>query len=284
MASMRTRPIDPCVCNVRVLLDSQVQSLVLPENTTHILQPLDQFPFASFKLKFAKSWTTYHRTSVDTTTSSKLMAYILIRKAIDEALSSSAIKASFRNTGLWPFQKDLVIERVAKFLVEDEDPGPTLDEQLVARSESMIKVALGPAVTKPKRKVKTSISVNTPYTGSALIEMAEKEAEEKANAAAEKKAAKLEQAKKKEERAAMKRKRQEDLKEERARKKQKKLDEQAAKEAERESKKCNDCESVHRGSSKWVVCESCTDFRLCPSCFVANREALRDHREENHGQ
>jgi hypothetical protein len=212
------------------------------------------------------------------------MAYILIREAIIEALSPPAIQASFRNTGLWPFQKDLVVERVAKFLVKAEDSGPTLDEQLVARSESIVKVALGPAVTKRKRKIKASISVNTPYTGSALLELAEKEAEEKANAAAEKEAAKLERVKKKEEKSAMKRKRQEELEEERVRKKQKKLTEEAAKEANRAEKKCLGCESVHRGGSNWVFCESCKEFKLCYKCFTKDREALRIHKNEKHAQ
>ena len=91
--------------SLHACIDSQVQTLVLPENTTHILQPLDQFPFANFKLKYSRKWRNALRSMLDHNINPNLLAFKLIKETITEALTPNAIKASFSKTGIWPYQR-----------------------------------------------------------------------------------------------------------------------------------------------------------------------------------
>jgi hypothetical protein len=268
--------------SLSLLLDSNIQTLVLPENTTHVLQPLDQYPFANFKSIFARNWTRALRNPTNAETSPNALALIVMKKAILKALSPSSIVKSFRITGLVPFDKDIAISCVSNFLGKSEEAPLTLDEELIARADALIKAARGPPAAASTEVVKIKPQVNRAYTASSILEQAAKDAELKARVAQEKEVAREAAQKKKEETLALKRKRQEEAEERRQENKKRRIAEQEAKEAARALLRCSFCPSTCRGGQSWLVCSDCPSFRLCPRCAKDRYVDWMSHRRTVH--
>lgn len=96
------------------LLANGIELLYLPAHTSHILQPLDDSPFATLKVKGheAKNEQIIRRQlrhePLDT------VAQDAIAIAEKEAFTPDIIAAGFKNTGIWPFNAKLIRERFAK--------------------------------------------------------------------------------------------------------------------------------------------------------------------------
>jgi hypothetical protein len=79
----------------------------LPPHTTHLIQPLDDVPFASLK----KVWNAMLLDKNQGVLGRKLTkeeVMNLFMEAWNQAVTSEAVRAGFRNTGIWPANADSV--------------------------------------------------------------------------------------------------------------------------------------------------------------------------------
>lgn len=126
----------------------------LPSNTTHVLQPLDQAPFANFKRKLAK----FGKESLATRTFAKETVFTSLVNATIQALSSTmtpqAIKSGFKKTGVWPWSAETVLANVQAAVVTQDDPNQddAMDVE-VAQVTTMVKSVVEARVPS---KVKTT--------------------------------------------------------------------------------------------------------------------------------
>ena len=100
-------------------LENHIQVVLLPANTTHFLQPLDDCVFGLFK-------TLLQKYNVENLVADPLREGLArdplltaMPRALRESLKPQVITASFRNTGLCPWNPDLIWEKTCAVA-----PGP----------------------------------------------------------------------------------------------------------------------------------------------------------------
>ena len=99
-----------CPQTVEKCLEQRVMSWLLPANTSHFLQPLDDKIFANFKQKLR---TSGEKIAVGHTLSPDELAVALYHAGYEAERSTfteRVIKRAFENTGLWPFNPDRILE------------------------------------------------------------------------------------------------------------------------------------------------------------------------------
>jgi hypothetical protein len=89
-----------------LLLENNVHTLLFPPHTTHWLQPFDDMAAAALKktvkhMRDSQNWSLCFRGMKPTNT----LASIIIN-AVTKAFTPEVIKASFKNTGIYPFDKE----------------------------------------------------------------------------------------------------------------------------------------------------------------------------------
>lgn len=148
-----------------------VHFIFLPPNTSHVTQPLDRQPFANFKRALEKeNMMTAEMLSLgdgNTREHRKILAGNL-ESAIVQGFSKEAIKASFRDTGLYPVNMQLLSENVDKNINEAK---PMVSQE--SRRNSIVEMVgnvfnnKAKAVDKARDKVKKRTerkSIATKYT------------------------------------------------------------------------------------------------------------------------
>lgn len=95
-----------------------------PADTSHFLQPLDNVPFANFKRCFAR----LNQKACRLPHCSKEERYFLMIQAAMDAehvsLSQNAIRKGFKNTGLVPFNRELILQNAVNAGPVDTALGP----------------------------------------------------------------------------------------------------------------------------------------------------------------
>jgi hypothetical protein len=89
---------------LKLLYDHNIHILGLPPHTSHLFQPLDQHPFQQFK----RVLKTKLR-EAGTITYSNIAAIVF--SALSNALTPTTIQHSFRDVGIYPFNKDLILKK-----------------------------------------------------------------------------------------------------------------------------------------------------------------------------
>ena len=106
--------LDGCASHLKestneVLNESNVFPIWFPPNTSHILQPLDGEAFANYKTQARKEiHSTSLAASVGAVTEKELSLLASVR-AHEKAMTSDVIKASFRNRGIFPWDKAVAL-------------------------------------------------------------------------------------------------------------------------------------------------------------------------------
>ena len=142
----------------------------LPKNTSHFTQPLDDVPFASFKLALAR----LHSQDVQSASlSGEDLSNRLITasyQAEKEAFSSSIIQRAFRVVGLSPFDKELILGNAEANLGNqiDDDRSEVLNDCIRA-----CKAALDDYSPKPISKRRGTVRKDIIHSPSSLITSAE---------------------------------------------------------------------------------------------------------------
>ena len=92
---------------IQLMNQNNIDVLALPSHTTHCLQPLDDVPFANFK----NFWYEGVREYVKSSGAKKLAKtefFQIFTPAWRKACTVNQIKAGFRNTGIWPVNRDAI--------------------------------------------------------------------------------------------------------------------------------------------------------------------------------
>jgi hypothetical protein len=90
--------------------DHNIITLCMPPHSSHLLQPLDVGCFAPLKKAYSKQIEGLIRNGINHIT--KLEFLPAFKAASDAAFTSSNIKASFRGSGLYPYDPDAVISKL----------------------------------------------------------------------------------------------------------------------------------------------------------------------------
>ena len=90
-------------------LKRNVLSCLLPANTSHFLQPLDDTVFAWFKQAVSNEFKGYKLSQQTTSQDIKCMMFEATYHAEVLAFTERVIKRSFSNTGMFPWNRDLIL-------------------------------------------------------------------------------------------------------------------------------------------------------------------------------
>ena len=240
-------------------LKVKVEIIFLPKNTTHFIQPLDQFIFGTMKKEMNKE--TSSKMVWSDITSLNHIIRDSVPGCIAKAFTSDKIKASFMVCGIYPFNENKIRERYNENLGricsnEETTPITVVEEKCREMIEFIFKKEAVKQLTGGKRP-RAPIKLSQAYTSGHVLQIAEEEA------------------RKKEEESAAKKRRLEDrnrAKEQREAELKARKDAAAIKKKEKETLKkyatCHTCQRKRtektRDKLRWAKCEKCKAFSLCP--------------------
>jgi hypothetical protein len=143
-----------CHVNVDVLeslIEQDIFVLFFPHNSSHILQPLDDAPFARFKEEYRNF---IHRKSIGAilqSTNPKPTGSF-IDDAEHQSFHRETIIAGFSKRGLWPFDKEKVRSNVRKTLARIEKPVSNEVQKLAAEAhDELVKLSQSSINSKQAR-------------------------------------------------------------------------------------------------------------------------------------
>jgi hypothetical protein len=99
---------------LRKLLENRIHSLFLPAHMTHFMQPLDDAVFGSFKLAEGKAERNETFFRIATGQQLDDLAPTAVYKAAKESFTPEVIVASWKRTGMWPADFDLIPRELPK--------------------------------------------------------------------------------------------------------------------------------------------------------------------------
>lgn len=265
-------------------IEGKMVSLVLfPAGTTQFLQPLDDAVFALFKTKLRM-----HRDELLTANPlNTLMAQQTLLKAmmlaLRESLVPGPIKASFRNTGIYPWNPEK-IRATARLAYPDLN---YVDEELPDETQQVV-AAIQAASPQGELVVLSEfrrhrLEQGRTYTIQELDAEEDAYLAEKAAEAAEKREKAKARAEAAAERLRKKQEKQQQREAARAARKRQLDANQAAKAKRLRQSKCYYCSSSWKGSQLWLWCEQCDDCGICPTCLKdPDTKSLFDRHELEH--
>ena len=92
-------------------LNRNILSCMLPANTSHFLQPLDNTVFARFKQVISNEFKSYKLSQKTLAHDIKMIMYETAYHAEDVAFTNRVIKRSFCNTGIYPWNSNLILAK-----------------------------------------------------------------------------------------------------------------------------------------------------------------------------
>lgn len=163
--------------NLKYCKQNNITTIYFPASTSHVLQPLDNGPFASFKNKIYQNLSECLVTMRgDEMKLGQLMLTLALEaeKVINEAVLSSA----FKKTGLYPFSKSIIIKNIKLNLGREKELIGTNECNIATKITSSI---LEHRVLKLDTKVvKVKPIHNRLFTGDEILMLRKKQEMEKA--------------------------------------------------------------------------------------------------------
>lgn len=264
--------------------------IFLPANCTHFLQPLDDIVFTRYKQELLNRAASTQRFQ---TIHFKTMAETLMAvsaSAVEVAFRKDLIIASWRNTGLWPFDNKLINTRATEYA----DP----KNATVTTSNQKKFHQMCQAYQKTSPTVQKVLSVKVPNNkkkqvmfGSEVIALHDKDEQEAKEKEEAKKVRQLQQATKKQvneekkkirqqERQQKKKEQQEKADKKRKRQEEEQHDREQKRKKEENACRCCDRQCRHNTKEKWHGCEHC-EFWVCNRCYesaeIDGQSILQQH-------
>lgn len=257
---------------VQMLLESNIHCMFFVPHTTHFSQPLDGKPLANLKkqVKKAKAAEVFARTLNNTALTGIVQS--VIQQAEKQAFTPAIIKASFKEVGLWPFDRELFLARAsaAVGLVTSANSG-SLQDEVAALAQHTLQERLSEKKKILPAKATQLPSKNTCYSSDELLNFASAQEKSKAQAAEEKanKASKKRKGSTVDTKVA-------------AKAREPKKAKTAASMVGRSLPACGNCEKKARSNVHPWLCEQCEDFYLCKDCSL--QRFARDSHASSCGQ
>ena len=161
---------------VRKALEDNVMCWFFPANTLHFLQPLDATAFARFKQEINMECIVALIKPNMTSQEHQMLMYNIAYNAETKAFTKRVIMRSFNETGVFPWQPDIILQLAKQNAALATTKVGTKDIQAMRRSVE--------AKLQPKKKEKTvkrgkaRVLANCVYTPFELIAHADQQAEE----------------------------------------------------------------------------------------------------------
>lgn len=247
---------------------------------SHWLQPLDQWVFLEFKRVISQVM----RSCVLTINETKRWRCLLLNtlpKALKIACSEELIKKSFRDVGLYPYDKKTILTRANQNMGIIESR-TELERKCMSLCKDIIQKELGNAEMDEleTETLEVAVKPNSIYEGYQLAQKMEEDREVKEAEENDKEEAK-------ERLAAQKKDKEKTMEEEKRRKEEERQVERARSAHEKARKKaaslCRSCGKTWRNAgADWVECEYCQAFSVCGKCFADQEKvaALDKHEAE----
>jgi hypothetical protein len=241
--------------NLRFCLSNNINCVFFPAHATHFLQPSDNVLFTLFKkLLYSKLQVQLLTLRPDIRDLGGIL--VGIAQDLEDCLTPELIRASWRNTGMNPWDPDKIRQH-AQINAGRRQENAANDTQVAATArqitQSIIQRDLG---DNKKKRIRVQGPKQKLFSGEEILRLQDKEEE-----------LRLEEVKVKEEK--------------RAKKRQAKEDAASAREAHvcRGSSHKNEPAPVWKGSGAWLWCETCDSYGVCPKCKRADASALEEHEE-----
>jgi len=127
-----------CLETMRACKELQITVCMLPANTTHFIQPADNNINGNYKKTLYESILKDYNSQLKKKNVHDLAAMAkAIKKAAEEALTPKVIISSFANTGIWPFNRNLILKRAAELKpLKYSDKSPPFLRTLIEKVQS----------------------------------------------------------------------------------------------------------------------------------------------------
>lgn len=261
----------------------------LPPNTTHWSQPLDTILFALFKVAARKIITNRNFNNMLADFKLYLSFVEVALTAAKEAFTPQAIRAAYREAGVFPLDADKILAKVGTLWNErKKTPRDPLQDKVTKAVENLVTAANRSNTQSRRKQMVVKANVYNRRQGRTTSELILESKEEEIAKLRVKKEKQEERARKEAERKKIKEEK-EAAKVERALKKKKKREENALKrkrqEEERKLRTCciTRCIRRHRagGGAGWTGCEYCDFFWMCKPCSadLDNQKRLQLHEK-----
>jgi len=113
---------------IRTLFNRNAHLVWFMANTSHIVQPLDGTPFATLKKKLRKARDDESlKRAVKGENQNQVVSTVLAQTE-REAFKPGVIISGFRDRGIWPFNKDLLLKRGEKEFLNPINTTPAIKE------------------------------------------------------------------------------------------------------------------------------------------------------------
>ena len=165
-------------------LSKNVEVRLLPKGTSQFSQPCDSFVFGTLRKQINKKVSSKITEEKDDTLNH--MIRDLIPEFLEKAFTPHIIQSSFKETGLFPFNGDILRQHCQENLGLQDTPNP------LAPLEECVAGQVVDIFNKPKKQPKTKrkralVSLKQAYTTGHIIEAAKEEKKTKAEQETEKK-------------------------------------------------------------------------------------------------
>jgi len=256
-----------------------IHMFYLPPNTSHFLQPLDDLPFAIYKTelrnladKLIRSFASLGKSKVD----SVFLATLVSGEAEKIAFAPDKVRAGFKNTGVWPWNPELILNNVLvnagrAHETKAEEKDPLSDLKTMARNVYAADLAARKELADSFEVKHERVSVTTQYLtkyDSDSLRIAHKQRIADEERIADEKVVIQEEKKRKREQLEV---------EKRKREEEREVKRKFSCRIKGCRKKWNDNNINH-----WTQCNNCLRFALCPT-HAADASALQvlvDHKAE----
>ncbi|MDE2026440.1 MAG: hypothetical protein KGJ07_08175 [Patescibacteria group bacterium] len=275
------------VSTIKFLLSKNIRTLFIPAHMTFFMQPLDMHVNAVLKAKTNSLMADQLLSSAVCTKKSNSILQVVLPIAEKEVLKVRLIKSAWRDTGLWPFNIDIIHANANNQLGADySTPRPNKSNQSTQVARRFCKRMMKFPSVDDVKPTKLILTANRAAMDKDLLKLEDLKIQEE-EAAKRLQAEKLEKANQK------KRKRAEDqlakadakLRKFEERQERKKLL-QIHLEEKKNSKigqMCRVCNKCWRSANDWYLCQVCKMFRLCPT-HATEKAIIENHaRQCQHG-
>ncbi len=236
-------------------LKSNVLTCLLPANTSHFLQPLDDVIFARFKQVINLEFQTYQLSQKTTSEDIKRIMHKAAYHAKTLAFTVRVIKRAFSNTGMFPWKPELILEKAKQNAGEEMQ---ATKHQYVSMMKKAADLKMHPKESSTKlSQGSVRVEASTAFNPFEIIEKAQTKEKAKKKIDDDKKKRKAEA-----EKVA-----------------QQKKQAKVAAVAKRAARKCTEhtCNTISRfddGAKNWGKCINC-DKLFCPKHIEQYKEHVK---------
>jgi len=114
------------------MIDSNIHPLYLPAHTTHLIQPLDNVILAGLKWKMGTQKQLEMIRRLLTHEGMETIIQDIFTDIESEALNPHTIQAGFKNTGIWPFDEKLILDKFKnEYMWMEDSKVETIEAQTI---------------------------------------------------------------------------------------------------------------------------------------------------------